>query len=82
MRLPRNVSGNDLAQRLSSFGYHIARQTGSHLRLSTQREGEHHITVPQHDALRVGTLASILGDVAEHFRMTREEVAERLFGKN
>lgn len=61
------------------MGYEVTRQTGSHLRLTTQREGEHHVTVPLHDALRIGTLAGILGDVADHLGMSREELAELLF---
>jgi hypothetical protein len=52
------------------------------MRLTTQERGEHHITIPDHDPLRVGTLAGILADVAERLEMTREEVGERLFGKN
>lgn len=81
MRLPRDISGDDLAKALKVFGYHVTRQTGSHLRLTTQQLGEHHITVPLHDPLRVGTLSGILGDVAEHLGLTREEVAEQLFPK-
>jgi len=38
------------------------------LRLTTLENGEHHITIPQHDTLRVGTLAAILDDVAQHYR--------------
>jgi len=37
-------------------------------------------TVPAHDALRVGTLAGILGDVAAHFNVSREDLARRPFG--
>ncbi len=33
MRLPRDLGGQELAHRLEKFGYHITRQTGSHLRL-------------------------------------------------
>ncbi len=80
MRLPRDVSGDDLAKALGALGYRLTRQTGSHLRLTTTERGEHHVTVPRHGALRVGTLAGVLGDVAEHFGVTREELAERLFG--
>jgi predicted RNA binding protein YcfA (HicA-like mRNA interferase family) len=65
---------------LCTIGYQVTRQTGSHLRLTTLQAGEHHVTIPLHDALRVGTLAGILGDVAEHLRITREELAARLFG--
>ena len=81
MRLPRDVSGDDLAQALADFGYRLTRQTGSHLRLTTTEHGEHHVTVPRHASLRVGTLAGILGDVAQHFGLTREALAERLFGR-
>jgi hypothetical protein len=50
------------------------------VRLTTQERGEHHVTVPAHAALRVGTLASILGDVAAHFETTRDDIATKLFG--
>ena len=81
MRLPRDVSGDDLAKALSDFGYRVTRQTGSHLRLTTTEGGEHHITIPRHAPLRVGTLAGILGDVAQHFTLTRDNLVERLFGR-
>ena len=79
MRLPRDLSGEDLAKALRALDYEVARQTGSHLRLTTMRRGEHHVTVPRHGALHVGTLAGILADVAEHAGMTREELATWLF---
>lgn len=79
MRLPRDLSGQDLAQALDVLGYRITRQTGSHLRLTTLEGGEHHITIPRHSSLRVGTLAAILGDVAQHFELSREQILERLF---
>ncbi len=46
MRLPRDLSGEELANRLRALGYEVTRQTGSHLRLTTQVEGQHHVTVP------------------------------------
>jgi predicted RNA binding protein YcfA (HicA-like mRNA interferase family) len=57
MRLPRDVSGRDLARRLAKYGYTTTRQTGSHIRLTTIAPSEHPITIPDHDALRVGTLS-------------------------
>jgi predicted RNA binding protein YcfA (HicA-like mRNA interferase family) len=81
MRLPRDLSGDDLAQTLRQFGYRVTRQTGSHLRLTTVERGEHHITISKHDPLRIGTLAAILRDVAEHFELSRQELVERLFGE-
>jgi predicted RNA binding protein YcfA (HicA-like mRNA interferase family) len=78
MRLPRDVSGADLVKALRSFGYEISRQTGSHMRLSTNENGVHHITIPDHYPLRIGTLASILDDVAQHFGISRPELVSRL----
>jgi hypothetical protein len=49
------------------------------MRLTTTNPAEHHITIPRHPALRVGTLASILDDVATHLKVTREELLARLF---
>lgn len=81
MKLPRDLSGRDLAKRLELLGYSITRQTGSHLRLTTQRGGEHHVTIPVHEALRVGTLAAVLEMVGEHFGIERTALVEQLFGK-
>jgi predicted RNA binding protein YcfA (HicA-like mRNA interferase family) len=81
VKLPRDCSGRDLAKRLGQLGYQITRQTGSHLRVTTQQGGEHHVTIPDHDALRVGTLANILGKVAEYFKVERADLIEQLFGK-
>ena len=41
MKLPRNVSGEQLAKALKLLGYEITRQTGSHFRLTTSQRGEH-----------------------------------------
>jgi len=80
MRLPRDLPGREFARRLKRhFGYELSRQRDSHLRLTTSRHGEHHVTIPDHNALRLGTLNSVVTDVAQHFSMTRDEVAERLF---
>ena len=79
MRLPRDVSGARLATALAVFGDAVMRQTGSHLRLTTRQNGEHHVTVPNHDALRVGTLSEIIVDVAAHLGLTREQLLQRLF---
>ena len=81
MRLPRDVSGRQLAKLLESLGYVVTRQKGSHMRLNTKTNGEHSITIPDHDSLRVGTLVAILTDVALHFEMTRDEFVEQFFGK-
>ncbi len=79
MKLPRNVSGPALTQALKAYGYAITRQTGSHVRLTTQESGEHHITIPRHAPLRLGTLAAILAEVARHHEVSRDAVVTRLF---
>lgn len=81
MRLPRDLSGSDLAQALRKLDYSMTRQAGGHLRLTTHEHGEHHLTIPQHTPLRIGTLSAILVDVAAHFEISRESLLERLFGK-
>jgi predicted RNA binding protein YcfA (HicA-like mRNA interferase family) len=80
MRLPRDVSGAELTKRLERLGYSVTRQAGSHMRLTFPAAPEHHITVPKHDCLRVGTLASILQAVAARHGMSREDLVARLFG--
>ena len=81
MKLPRDLSGAELAGLLRRFGYEVTRQTGSHLRLtSTLRGTEHHISIPRHRSLRVGTLSSLLADVATYLERAREDLANELFG--
>ncbi len=81
MRIPRDVGGEELARLLKKHGYEVTRQVGSHMCLTTQQEGEHHITIPRHKPLRIGTLNSILKDIAEHLKFSRDELAESLFEK-
>lgn len=79
MRLPRDLTGQQLAKALEELGYQIDRQTGSHLRLTTYENGEHHITIPNHSPIKIGTLNAILRAVAEHFSIERDELISRLF---
>ena len=79
MKLPRDISGQELARLLKKYGYEVNRQTGSHIRLTTHQNGEHHITIPAHKELRVGTLSAILIDVADHLAISREELIQDLF---
>lgn len=79
MKLPRDLDGSQLAKALNKFGYKITRQTGSHIRLTTQQNGEHHITIPNHSPLKVGTLNAILKDVADHIGRSRDELLSQLF---
>lgn len=79
MKLPRDLSGNQLAKALGRVGYRIVRQSGSHVRLTSDSSPGHHVTIPAHSPLKVGTLAAILGDVATHLRISRDELLQRLF---
>jgi len=78
-RLPRGLSVRELVQALRGLGYDVTRQRGSHLRLTTSRSGEHRVTIPAHDPLKVGTLASILREVAAHHGLSRDELLRELF---
>jgi predicted RNA binding protein YcfA (HicA-like mRNA interferase family) len=79
LRLPRDLSGKELARQLAIFSYQVTRQTGSHIRLTYRENNEHHITIPNHEALRVGTLNGILLDVSEHLKISKEELIQRLW---
>lgn len=80
MRLPRDVSGDELGKKLGKFGYTITRQTGSHMRLTRiAKEGDHHITIPKHKNLKLGTINSIMKDIAEHLGITRNELVNKMW---
>lgn len=75
MRTPRDLDGSRLIKRLGTLGYTQTRQSGSHVRLTRpSEEGDHHVTIPLHSPLRVGTLNAILGDVAAHLGMSKDEL--------
>jgi predicted RNA binding protein YcfA (HicA-like mRNA interferase family) len=59
VKTPRNVDGPQLVKALKKLGYERVRQEGSHIRLSTQQNSEHHVTVPNHAPIRVGTFSCI-----------------------
>jgi predicted RNA binding protein YcfA (HicA-like mRNA interferase family) len=81
MKVPRNLSSQQLIQLLANFGYATTRQTGSHIRLTTQENGQHHITIPAHNPLKLGTLTAILRSVSEHFSLTKDELLEKMFSE-
>jgi len=82
LKLPRDVSGPQLAKLLRRHGYEITRQTGSHLRLTSNiKETEHHITIPAHDSLKVGTLSAILAEVAAYLEVERNWFIDDLFSR-
>ena len=80
MRRPRDVSGREVAKALEQFGYAVTRQTGSHMRLTTEEGGQHHVTIPAHKRLTIGKINAILWELVSHFGLPRKELLRRLFG--
>ena len=78
MKTPRDISGPRLAQALRKLGYLVTRQTGSHLRVTTQQRGEHHEVIPNHSPIKIRTLRSILRNVSQHHQTTVSELLEML----
>ncbi len=78
MKLPRDVNGDQLVRALKRLNYRVDRSTGSHFILTTQDEGEHHVTVPAHKPIKPGTLGAILKSVAGHFGLSLEQLIRRL----
>lgn len=74
MKLPRDVDGRQLVKALRELGYEETRRKGSHIRVTTQRNGEHHEVVPDHNPIKCGTLSSILKSVARHHGLMTEEL--------
>ena len=79
MRIPRDLTGEGLIKLLKPLGYSVSRQSGSHVRLTTEQNGEHHITIPNHKPLKIGTLSAIISEIAAHFNKTKEELFRELF---
>lgn len=81
-KIPRDLSGRELAKLLSLFNYEITRQTGSHIRLTTNFSGQvHHITIPNHTPIKIGTLNKILKEIADYLKIDRESLIKELFGE-
>ena len=79
MKLPRDLSGEDLAKHLSKrWDYVRLHQVGSHIILQTQKPTSHRIAVPAHSPLRIGTLNGILSAIAAHKGVGKEEIFKDL----
>jgi len=78
VKIPRDCTGAELVRALRRLGYQTDRQTGSHIQITTQRGGEHHVSVPNHRPLKVGLLNSLLKDIAGHQGLTLEELLRDL----
>jgi predicted RNA binding protein YcfA (HicA-like mRNA interferase family) len=79
MKLPRDLSGEDLVTHLRKYwGYEKVHQVGSHIIVQTPQPSPHRIAVPAHTALRIGTLNAILSAVAAHKRVPKEDILKSL----
>ena len=78
-KVPRDISGKQLCRLLGSYGYRIIRQTGNHIRLTSNFMGyEHSITIPEHDVIKIGTMSKILKDVADYLEVQKQELLKDL----
>jgi predicted RNA binding protein YcfA (HicA-like mRNA interferase family) len=78
VKTPRDVSGPDLVKALRVLGYERIRQDGSHIRVTTQTNGQHHLSIPNHNPLKIGTFKSILKLVADHHRLNLDALMTKL----
>jgi predicted RNA binding protein YcfA (HicA-like mRNA interferase family) len=75
MKTPHDISAAVLINKLAKFGYYISGQKGSHIRLTRKTDlNVHHITIPNHDPLKIGTLNNIINDLADQLKISKEEI--------
>lgn len=80
IKLPRDINGKHILKKLEKIGYQKTKQTGSHIKLTKKFDiGEHHITIPNHDPIKIGTLNSIVKDLSENLKLSKDEVFKILF---
>lgn len=79
MKLPRDMDAPELINALQRIGYRVVRQSGSHIRLQADHPKPHALTIPNHSPLKLGTLAAILGDVADQRGLTKAALLQSLF---
>ncbi len=80
MKLPRDISGEKILKKLEKIGYEKTKQTGSHIKLTKKFDiGEHNITIPNHNPIKVGTLNSIVKDLSENLKLSKDQILNILF---
>jgi predicted RNA binding protein YcfA (HicA-like mRNA interferase family) len=79
MKLPRNISGDQLADHLCRHWEYVRiTQVGSHIMLRTETPSRSKQVIPAHTPMRIGTFSKILSQVAEHKHVSREEILRNL----
>jgi hypothetical protein len=79
-RIPRGLSGRRFKEYAERLDYSYSRGNSSHMILTTQRDGEFTICVPDHRELSLGTLSDLLTDMARHHGISKAEIIALLFG--
>ena len=81
-KIPRDLSGPKLVKILIKIGYRVTRRASTHIRLSRNipHKSQHHITIPDHNPIKIGTLNNIINDLADHLNMEKKELIKKLFG--
>lgn len=80
MKLPRDVDAGELIKKLTKLGYEQTRQAGSHIRLTIIKNNiQHHITIPNHSPIKIGTLNNILKEISHQLNMSKDELLTELF---
>jgi len=63
---------------LTVLGNKVTRQKGSHIRVTTERDGENHEVVPYHHPNKAGTLSGILKRIAAHHGLSSDDLLKLL----
>lgn len=80
MKIPRDISSDNLIQVLKKYDYKITHQTWSHIRLTSSIKGkEHNITIPKNKDLKIGTLNNILKDISRYLEIDKDNLIQNLF---
>lgn len=80
MKIPRDVDAKELIKALNKIGYQETRQVGSHIRLSISiNANQFHITIPNHNPIKIGTLNNILKDISSQLSISKDELIQKLF---
>ena len=80
MKLPRDICGEQILKKLEKIGYEKTKQTGNHIKLTKKFDiGEHHITIPNHNLIKVGTLNSIVKNLSENLKLSKDQIFNILF---
>jgi predicted RNA binding protein YcfA (HicA-like mRNA interferase family) len=80
MKIPRDESADRFIKKKAGLGYVKTRQTSSHIRISRYiGDKTYHLTIPNHNPIRIGTLSDILKEAAHQLEIPKEDLIKKLF---